>query len=148
MSTRILNFWSLVGYAILVIGVGGLWIVHALFSTNPIIILIQSLAVLLFLWARITFGIRSFHAAAAPTDGGLVTAGPYHHIRHPIYASVVLFTWAGAAWNLDWVPLILALTVLVGVLIRIACEERLLVERYPQYREYAQRTQRMIPFLF
>jgi len=31
--------------------------------------------------------------------------------------------------------------------VRIAAEEKLLVERYPEYKEYAKRTKRIIPFL-
>jgi len=31
--------------------------------------------------------------------------------------------------------------------VRVATEERLLVERYPEYRDYAARTRRLIPFL-
>src|SRR6266516_2249539 len=74
----------------------------ALFSTSAIVIALQIAAVLLFLWARITFGRRSFHLAANPTEGGLVTTGPYRHIRHPIYTALCLFTGAGAAAHLSW----------------------------------------------
>ena len=49
------------------------------------------------LWARLTFGWRSFHAGARPTEGGIVTRGPYHWVRHPIYLAILLFTWAGVA---------------------------------------------------
>lgn len=37
---------------------------------------LQVLAVLLMVWARVTFGARSFHASAGPTEGQLVTTGP------------------------------------------------------------------------
>ena len=52
--------------------------------------------------ARITFGRRSFHAAANPTEGGLVTTGPYAYIRHPIYAAILYFVWAGALDTSRW----------------------------------------------
>jgi hypothetical protein len=41
----------------------------------------------------LTFGARSFHAGANPTDGGVVTAGPYRFFRHPIYAAILYFLW-------------------------------------------------------
>src|SRR5664279_6232029 len=56
---------------------------------------LQGIAVLLMIWARLTFGMRSFHATANPTEGGLVTNGPYRYWRHPIYAAVLLFVWTG-----------------------------------------------------
>jgi protein-S-isoprenylcysteine O-methyltransferase Ste14 len=36
----------------------------------------------------------------------------------------------------------------VGAIVRMLCEERLVVERYPEYREYARTTSRMVPFVF
>ena len=66
-----------------------------LLGAGPVSIAFQVIAVLLMLWARVTFGRRSFHAAANPTAGGLVTWGPYRYWRHPIYAAVLLFLWAG-----------------------------------------------------
>jgi len=81
---------SLLATLILVGAVLGLYFTHALFATHPVGIAIQVLAALLMLWARLTFGGRSFHAAANPTEGGIVTRGPYRFLRHPIYAGVLL----------------------------------------------------------
>lgn len=66
-----------------------------LFARHPVGIALQVAAAALMLWARLTFGTRSFHAAANPTAGGLVTTGPYRFWRHPIYAAILLFLWAG-----------------------------------------------------
>src|SRR2546421_9689631 len=94
---------SIVGYAGMVGGLLGLLAARSLFSSSPLVISVQVLALLLFLWARITFGRRSYHVAADPTEGGLVTGGPYRYIRHPIYAAFCLFTSAGAVahWSLS-----------------------------------------------
>jgi protein-S-isoprenylcysteine O-methyltransferase Ste14 len=35
-----------------------------------------------------------------------------------------------------------------GAIARIMCEERLVVGRYPEYRQYAATTSRMIPHVF
>jgi protein-S-isoprenylcysteine O-methyltransferase Ste14 len=42
----------------------------------------------------------------------------------------------------------LALIVTTAIAVRIVAEERLLVERYPEYVAYAARTKRVIPFVF
>jgi len=54
-----------------------LFVIHHLIASNPILLVVQASAVLLMLWARVTFGRRSFHATANTTEGGLVTTGPY-----------------------------------------------------------------------
>ena len=58
-----------------------LYYTHALFGTGPLTITVQAAAALLMIWARLTFGMRSFHASANPTEGGLVTRGPYRWLR-------------------------------------------------------------------
>lgn len=120
---------------------------HALLGTGPVTISIQVAAVLLMAWARLTFGFRSFHASANPTAGGLVTRGPYRFVRHPIYAAVLYFTWAGFAAHpaLIYLPAALLASALLGV--RMAAEERLLLSLYPEYPDYARRTRRVVPFL-
>ena len=99
-------------------------------------------------WARVTFGRRSFHAAANPTAGGLVTTGPYRIIRHPIYTAACLFGWGAIVVQRSLVSVALGILLLLGALIRMICEERLVKQKYPEYIEYAKVTKRMIPYLF
>lgn len=111
-------------------------------------IAVQVLAILLMLWARVTFRARSFHFAANPTEGGLVTTGPYRFIRHPIYSAACFIAWPGAILIGTPVAFVAGVLVTAGALIRIRSEERLLVERYPAYREYARATRRIIPWIW
>jgi protein-S-isoprenylcysteine O-methyltransferase Ste14 len=143
-----LRFLSVAGYLGMMAGLLGLIWLHSLFSSSMLIIAIQSFALVLFLWARITFGRRSYHVAANPTEGGLVERGPYRYIRHPIYTALCLFTGAGAAAHLSWKTGLAFGVILVFALIRIFCEESLVTERYPDYREYSRRTWRMLPGIF
>ncbi len=121
---------------------------HQLFSVSPVAILLQGGALLLMIWARITFGRRSFHLAANPTEGGLVTTGPYRFIRHPIYAGVCLFTGVGVVAHWSWFALLPGAVVLAGTVIRVLCEEQLVQRRYPEYSQYASKTWRLVPFVF
>jgi protein-S-isoprenylcysteine O-methyltransferase Ste14 len=97
--------------------------------------------------ARITFGRRSFHAAANPTAGGIVSTGPYAYIRHPIYAAAIYFVWAGAIDHASWPNAGWATLLTIGAVIRMLIEERMLVQRYPEYWEYKTRTRRILPFV-
>jgi protein-S-isoprenylcysteine O-methyltransferase Ste14 len=139
---------SLVGFLLMVAGLLGLLATHALFTLSPVVIALQAAAAILMIWARLTFGARSFHATADPTEGGLVTNGPYRFVRHPIYTAVVLFTFAGACAHPSVRACGLALLTLVGGLTRMLAEEKLLRVRYPEYAAYAARTKRMVPYLF
>src|SRR5260370_365644 len=93
---------SVIGYLGMVGGCFGLLAMRSLLSPSPFVISLQAAALLLFLWARVTLGRRSFHLAANPTEGGLVTGGPYWYIRHPIYTAMSLFVSAGIAAHLSW----------------------------------------------
>jgi protein-S-isoprenylcysteine O-methyltransferase Ste14 len=139
---------SAVGALAMVLGVVGLFLTDSLFSPSPVVICLQVLAVALMVWARLAFGVRSFHATANPTEGGLVTRGPYRFVRHPIYTAVVLFAFAGAFAHPTLASCGLAALVFAGSLTRMLLEERLLVVRYPDYADYASRTRRMIPYVF
>ncbi len=139
---------SLAGYFSMMSSLAGLLYLHSLFSSSAVVFAVQVGAVLLLLWARITFGRRSFHLAANPTAGGLVTTGPYQYIRHPIYTALCWFVAAPVAARLSWLTALCFLAMLGGTLLRIFCEERLVSLRYPEYRDYAARTWRMVPYIF
>jgi protein-S-isoprenylcysteine O-methyltransferase Ste14 len=139
---------SVLGYLFMAGGLLGLLYSHSLLSPSPLVIGLQAVAVALMVWARITFGQRSFHAAADTTAGGLVTSGPYRYIRNPIYTSLLLFCFAGAGAHVSRWSAVFALVVLVGALGRIVAEERFLRARYPEYAQYAARTKRILPFVF
>lgn len=131
----------------MVAGIAGLFVVRAIAATHPVAIAVQVAAVLLMIAARITFGRRSFHAAANPTEGGLVTNGPYAWIRHPIYAAVIYFVWAGALSHASWPAAGWAALITVGAAARMRIEERMLTERYPDYAAYRARVRRVVPFV-
>jgi protein-S-isoprenylcysteine O-methyltransferase Ste14 len=138
---------SKLAFAAMVAGLCGLYYVHALFAHHPAVIAIQAAAALVMIAARVTFGRRSFHAAANPTEGDLVTSGPYAYVRHPIYASILYFTWAGALDNFSlpacgWAALLTA-----GAVARMLMEERLLAAHYPAYADYQRRVRRVLPFV-
>ncbi len=86
------------------------------------------------------------HEAHLPTQ--IITTGPYRYIRHPIYTSNVLllvglFVACGSCW------LLVNLAILIGhYLPTILREEQALLSEFPEYREYAARTGRVLPKLF
>jgi protein-S-isoprenylcysteine O-methyltransferase Ste14 len=143
-----LKMISVLGLVVMIIALVGLYEVGVLFSAQPIAIALQVIAVALMVWARVTFGRRSFHAAANPTTGGLVTTGPYRYIRHPIYTAACLFGWGGIVVHWSLVSFALGVLLFLGGLARLVCEEQLVKQTYPEYLEYSKVTKRMIPYVF
>ena len=139
---------SIIGFVVMIGSLIGLYKIGVLFTTNPIAIGLQLIALALMVWARVTFGRRSLHAAANPTAGGLVTKGPYRSIRHPIYTAGCLFGWGPIVVHLSLLSITFGILLLLGALVRMACEEQLVKRQYPEYVDYAKVTKRMVPYVF
>jgi protein-S-isoprenylcysteine O-methyltransferase Ste14 len=82
-------------------------------------------------------------------QGKLVTSGAYGVCRNPIYASLGLFILPGLSLaSGTWVYLVVAAVLCLGVRIFIRKEERDLLRVFgDEYRRYAARVHRLIPFV-
>jgi protein-S-isoprenylcysteine O-methyltransferase Ste14 len=96
------------------------------------------------------WGIRSLGPSLTPGTeplpaAPLVTRGAYAHLRHPIYAGLVLmlagYTVAWANWTAG---LIVGFAALRYFDAKGRAEERWLVERYPEYQRYAVQVRRRL----
>jgi protein-S-isoprenylcysteine O-methyltransferase Ste14 len=139
---------SLIAFGIVVVCVIFLLKKGYIFSLNPFSIAIQFIAACLMIWARITFGIRSFHASANTTKGELIKTGPYRWLRHPIYAAIIYFFIASIISypNIETIAAVFLIT--AGLYARMLFEERFLMKTYPDYAKYKDHTKRILPFLF
>jgi protein-S-isoprenylcysteine O-methyltransferase Ste14 len=142
------NIASALATVTLVLTIIRLFFIDALFGRGLVAVGAQVLALGLMLWARATFGLRSFHATAKPTAGGLVKTGPYGYVRHPIYAAVLLFVWTGVLSHASPQPVALGSLATLATLVRMLSEERLVSQRYPEYAAYAAQTSRLVPYVF
>ncbi|KQV68314.1 protein-S-isoprenylcysteine O-methyltransferase [Rhizobium sp. Root1220] len=80
----------------------------------------------------------------------LVSGGPYALVRHPMYTSFLLMGVGQAFLLANWV---VGLAGLLGFAVlfflRVDKEERMMLEVFgPRYREYMDRTKRIIPYLY
>lgn len=143
-----LKIFSLIAFAIAVSGVIYLYHNRNIFSDHPFAIAVQSFAAILMIWARFTFGVRSFNASANATKGNLVTHGPYRFWRHPIYAAVIYF-FIGSLIAYPHLRVFIAVLVIAGGLfVRMILEEKSLSATYPEYESYCSKAKRIIPFVF
>lgn len=128
--------------AIVALGVTG-----NLFAASAFVITAQVAAVVLNVWARISFEKGTFRVTAAPSGAPIITRGPYRFIRHPMYSAALVFIWAGVAGHLSVLTLAIGIAVTAVVIVRVIVEERLLRAKYPEYQDYSQSTKALIPFV-
>lgn len=143
--------WALVGAqfgllaALVVLPGGNLW------SRGLVTGVIAGVLVLKGLLLAVAGGV-SLGSSLTPTpipkdDGHLVTTGIYSLIRHPIYTGLLSGALGIAVWGAS-IAHFLAVLALAGVLYaKVFHEEKLLSERYSEYKSYALRTGRLFPKL-
>lgn len=91
----------------------------------------------------------NFSIRPLPRDGArFVQSGPYRHVRHPMYSTVLLCALACvAARPSAWVAAAtLALAAVLAA--KAALEERWMGERFAAYADYRRRTRRFVPGLY
>ena len=98
----------------------------------------------------VAWGVRSLGKNLTPgteplPGAELITTGAYAHVRHPIYAGVVLllagYTLAWSNWTLGLVVGIIALQYFQA---KAGVEERWLMERFPAYKAYMRHVPRRV----
>lgn len=88
---------------------------------------------------------RSF--SIAPGARALVTTGPYSIVRHPLYLTEEIFIIGMILFSFSPWTVFLGIVQWCLQLRRMSNEEKVLREAFPDYRPYAERVPRVIPFL-
>ena len=79
----------------------------------------------------------------------VVSTGPYATVRHPLYASMLIYLPATALMLGSWAGLAASVVFLGGLVFRTAMEDRELQRGLTGYTEYAARVRyRLIPFIW
>ena len=98
-----------------------------------------ALGFLLVGWAVRVMGPSITPFPTPPPRARLVREGPFRFVRHPIYVGGVL-VFAGLSLVFSAWGLLFAAALAVFWTAKARHEERLLVERFPEYPEYRRRT--------
>lgn len=108
---------------------------------------IIGLASLVFLaWTQATLGKYFSPQLRLQKDHQLVTTGPYARTRHPLYSSLFGIGVAFALVTANWLFVLLAILVIVGLSARVPREEKMMLDEFgDSYRDYMLRTGRFFP---
>ncbi len=99
-------------------------------------------------WARVHIGRNWGSPMTQKDDPALVTTGPYHLVRHPIYSGILVAT-VGTAVALSWTWLTAAALAGIYFIYSATVEERYLTKQFPDtYPGYRRSTKMLVPWLF
>lgn len=100
------------------------------------------------IWSRLLLGTNWSLSVQKKEKHELIIRGPYKLVRHPIYTGLLLMFCGNALIVGDYRAIIAVLIVFVSFWFKLKKEEKLLTEVFgDNYREYMQKTKRMIPWL-
>jgi protein-S-isoprenylcysteine O-methyltransferase Ste14 len=100
------------------------------------------------IWARVHIGRNWGTPMTQKQNPELVTSGPYHLVRHPIYSGI-LVAGVGTAVALDWAWLIVIALAGMYFVYSATVEERYMNEQFPDsYPAYKRATKMLVPFVF
>ncbi|GJL63953.1 MAG: isoprenylcysteine carboxyl methyltransferase [Nitrospirales bacterium] len=123
--------------------------------TGPIIVSMSWLlglelaGVIIGLWAFQAMTIKNLHIfPEVHKTSVLVTHGPYHFIRHPMYTALLLCTLAMILDEFSTLRLVAWVFLVVDLIVKLTYEETLLVQRFQEYTRYQRHTSRLIPYVF
>jgi protein-S-isoprenylcysteine O-methyltransferase Ste14 len=100
------------------------------------------------IWARVHIGRDWGTPMTQKDEPELVTSGPYHLVRHPIYTGI-LAAGAGTAVALSWLWLTAVALAGVYFIYSAVVEERYMTTQFPDtYPAYKHVTKMLLPFVF
>lgn len=81
------------------------------------------------------------------TNAKLIQTGAYKYIRHPMYFSVLLMMIGIVIGNINLINFILFVLLVFILYLKAKKEEKLWLEKTPEYKEYMKNTKTFIPFI-
>jgi protein-S-isoprenylcysteine O-methyltransferase Ste14 len=146
---RLLAVRSYLLVAIQFLCLGLLVVSGPLLPPQPALALLAVSGLLLGVWGILAMGIGQVNVLPdVRADARMVARGPYRLIRHPMYASLLLFGLALVLAAPAWWRWLIWLALLINLVAKLTYEERLLAARFPDYAAYRQRTWRLIPWVY
>ena len=111
--------------------------------------ILQLAAIALAIYTLLHNRLGNFNIRPEPKPTAkLITDGPYRLIRHPMYSTLLLSMFAFVVAENIWLKLGLWIALALVLSAKASFEEQLMIEKFPDYAAYRERSQRFIPYVF
>ncbi|QQS52718.1 MAG: isoprenylcysteine carboxylmethyltransferase family protein [Bacteroidota bacterium] len=112
-------------------------------------LLFMAAGFVLAVWAIYQFRKGVLTAFPDPMPGiSLILSGPYSKIRHPMYSSLFMGLTGLLLLDFSWWRIVIAVFFTVNQVLKLLYEEKMLLQRMPEYQKYMQNTWRLFPFIY
>jgi protein-S-isoprenylcysteine O-methyltransferase Ste14 len=110
-------------------------------------VVVSSIAAVILVVSAINLG-KSLTANPVPLETAtLKTNGLYAIVRHPIYFAVLLLAVVAVVQSRSFMHIVIGVALFVLFEFKARFEEQLLMQHYADYRAYAAKVGRLIPFI-
>jgi len=117
------------------------------FDTVGLLLIIT--AAVIATWAFSSMRSGTFTVLPEPKAGASFTqAGPYKHVRHPMYSAVIIGGLGATLCHADVVSVVQLMMLIVLLIVKLQREERYLTTRYAAYEHYKTQTKALAPYVF
>ncbi|MFA5010955.1 MAG: isoprenylcysteine carboxylmethyltransferase family protein [Ignavibacteria bacterium] len=100
------------------------------------------------IWAIFTMKFNINIAPDIPPNSNLIITGPYKHVRHPMYTSVLGITICFIIDDFSLFKTAVYVILLINFIMKLEYEEKMLHAKFPEYSDYVNTTKRLIPFIY
>jgi protein-S-isoprenylcysteine O-methyltransferase Ste14 len=124
-------------------------LLHRTIISDSLGVAVCLLGLVVAIWSRKTLGAEWSQDVELKQEHKLVERGPYKFMRHPIYTGHLLMGLGTAITSGSLVAFVGFASFVIGFLIKLNQEERLLLHGIPdEYPSYKARVKALIPYVF
>lgn len=135
--------------AIQFICIGWILYTNPWLSENRILMVVQLIGLMLGIWAIAKMSKSKLNVTPTPVKGAmLITSGPYHWVRHPMYTALILMLFPILYNNYGQMNLIIFGILFINLILKINYEEHLLRKRFQEYHKMESTTWRLLPWVY